>query len=602
MGINRSSSFPLIVITLKTTCLKRNFMKLTLHRPTVEYFILDLIKFVCKGKDQDFRVKNSEEKFKLTVFLKEKIMLEFLPDQFKNYKNTHDYSKRCSLLNRAICIKEEEIIKILNDKFCAQRPEYRNVFVISDELFGELVSTFNSETMFNWNFISEQQSLPWTEDIINDGRYLWDWSKLQINPTASKLLCDFNIVDQYSELLDWDILSREPRLKWTSKELTKHKNKIFFKNDALPFYKDFPNQSEFYIKNHNHFLAEGFSSRQDLSDDIIYEFQNYFNWGTLSLNHNIGQNPEFIVKYFSRIDFYQLSHNKSLNIGTLRLLKDLYALYDKKTRKIKFNGIERSWDFYWQYAFENASIDWSDETISEFEPILDEVSPGGSHWHELSKHIKYRDLIIKFKDKLSIITIASNNLDILWDVELMEILLNDALKNPIFAFSDSLPPILRKIKITKEAILHFKLCWFKNYYESHYFAHWSDSSHQPEPTTIPLWRCLKENKNVIWDNELDSIFNKIIMTVIYPSIQLLRFTEKNFNQLIVGETFICTLKNISDDFPSKNNFECYINNLELASNEPHMPFSLVIRIMDSGIKETIDIVNIEMLEKTSKIF
>lgn len=574
-------------------------MKLRLYCPPIDYLVQDQIKLICKTQSQNFKKLNSEEKLNLEVFLKEKLIKEYLPSEFNKYNTSHDYSSRCSFLERACYVKETQIIQTLINRFNAQRPEYQNVFVISDDFFGEIVNTFNSETMFNWDIISEQQDLPWTSEIIHAGRFLWDWSKLQVNPATSTLLCSFKIIDNYSELLDWDLISRDTRLTWTSTEINKFKNKIFF-NIYLPPYVDYQDKSESFIRTFNYFLPTGFSSRPDLTEKIIDEFQNYFNWRELSSNPYIGINREFIEKYFSRIDFYRLCHNKSLNLDVLRFMKVIYAFSNKEISKMKFNGIERTWDFYWIYAFENANINWSFDIISEFEQILNEKSTqGGSNWDGLSKNINNKSLILYYKDKLNALTIAYYNPDIQWDIELTEFLLTSIFKFSIFDFGDNLPNISRKINITKEAILYFKDVWLKNYYVSQQYHGHSDNT-EAKIFEIPLWHCLKENNNITWVHEFDLIFNKKEMNIIIPSIQLLRFTKPDFEKYIIGNTFICRLKNIPDNFPAKNNFKCIICDLELATNEPHMPFSLIVKIDETDIRESIEIMNIERLDKFRK--
>lgn len=490
-----------------------------------------------------------------------------LKSSFNNYKEIeHFLEKRNSDdFKDVIEFKKEEISNLLIDILDAKRTNSFDIFIVETKFFKQFIDRFIGNILINWNSISTIENVKWDLEILEKGKDFWDWKSIQLNPKLVDYFDDFKVIQNFSDYLDWKIITADKRLIWSIDIINKFKNKINFKNNVntyeyerynhISLKKCFQNFSKGSsgTKNHDkiYFYMECFSEKEFLNDDIISEFSEFWKWEILSSNSSIS--TKIILKFHNKFNWFILSSNPTilkdevffyenlhlfdlsalaqnpiLNIDHLRFFKRFYEknIENKGYYYISINDVKKCWyNSFWSVAFKSKSINWSTEFINEFIEILnnsqdefksyqidrygkyDKISGfrGSSEWESISSNLTDKNAIFTFKDKLDFISLAINNKNLVWDIDLIGLLLKEKLPLVSNNFNVvGLPGVLGKIKITKEAIIHFKYYWFKDY-DSEYYHRNSDGT-ELRTNEFPLWHCFNNNKNIIWDIELNKIF------------------------------------------------------------------------------------------------
>lgn len=145
------------------------------------------------------------------------------------------------------------------------------------EWTNEIILKFKDK--WNWSKLSENNSLPWTEEFVE--RYVddWSWYGLSKNyeiPTSS----DF--IEKYSGKWNWNYLCRNPNIKWSKDLLNKFKEKLSWKdiptrNWPLDLIRDFENNLNW----------DSISKMKSVMTSIwaVHEFKDYLNADEMDLKH-----------------------------------------------------------------------------------------------------------------------------------------------------------------------------------------------------------------------------------------------------------------------------------------------------------------------------
>jgi len=321
-----------------------------------------------------------------------------------------------------------------------------------------------------------------------------------------KVFNDIDFLSDFQNFIQWDFLSCDNRIAWDINKIMKFKDRLNFSLFVNETFEqcDYNFIQRCFINNGQ---PCGLSMSPYLNDEIISAFIDLWDWDCLSSNSHLNIDQDFIEKYFEEISFSGLAFNESLSYETLLYIRELQLCANLEyPYSIKIKGKERKYfNFGWDNAFEKVKIDWDKEKISPFLEILDDKRRFGTYiWQAFSMNIKRKELILEFQDKLDFFTLADKSHSIIWDIELTGILISKDIPLRISRYEVGLPDLLEKIKIEKSAILYYKDFWFKEY--TLMVSVLTGDGFEKGYRDYPLWICFKENKNVIWDEDLQSVF------------------------------------------------------------------------------------------------
>ena len=328
------------------------------------------------------------------------------------------------------------------------------------------------------------------------------------NYNHHELFNNIDFLNYFKNFIKWDFLSCDKRIIWDYNKISKFKDLLCF---SLVFDETFERCNYDFIQRcfFNNGQPCGLSMSPHLTNDIITQFIDLWDWDCLSSNPCINIDINFINFYFKNISFWGLSQNKSLSYQTLLAIKTLHLsiISESTYPSFEYNNINRYWNFNWYDIFENSLIVWDLENIKEFLEILNNNRLfGRDNWKGISKNLNNKDLILKYSKEIDFFTLANLNPNILWDIELTGILISKDISLETTTCELGLSDLLEKIKIDRAAIIYHKEFWFTEYTFS--FSRRTSDGVEKEYINQYLWTCLKDNKNIIWDEELQNIFEK----------------------------------------------------------------------------------------------
>lgn len=241
----------------------------------------------------------------------------------------------------------------------------------------------------SWDYyqMSYNVDIPWTENLIDEHIDEWDWSAFALNenlpwsvPFIRKYLNridvdnfffknnqgvtgNFEVVNEYGHLLDWDSICNNTRLPWCEKNLLElWSDKIDW--DLVKKKNFFTSKLGCSVKNIDKYLSdesdfESISTNLVLpwSISLIERFIDKWDWKLLSFNKSLPWSIEFI-DYFKDYIYWGKVKNE-------KVVHDEYAsLVDYDTFM--------TWKDYSDLGLEsNESVPWSLELITKFERKID---------------------------------------------------------------------------------------------------------------------------------------------------------------------------------------------------------------------------------------
>lgn len=346
------------------------------------------------------------------------------------------------------------------------------IYSLDIEFFNEFIKEYNEEPFIYLN--SYIDLIEWDLNLLLNGRYIFDWNYLQSKKSLEHFFTNFENLEILKDVLDWDEVFKDNRLIWNTELIKK-----------------------FIHKARNNPARIGNLSRNPNHDQkTIFENYKIWNINELSKGKAILKIDNLLTEYLHIIDLESFSKNHNLTYKDLNIIRDFYQNKHLFVEGIfHHNGHKINWNFKWENVFKNLNIKWDIKNIEPFLEILDEDQ---ENWRSLSYKIENTELALKYFNKFKIKSLAFNN-NVEWNVEMIKNLLN--LNLGLFDvkwYGTGLPSIIRCIKISNEALLHFKDFWAKKYiYESVRFSRSEGSIY--DKGEFPLYNILL--KNVYIDKE-----------------------------------------------------------------------------------------------------
>lgn len=184
-----------------------------------------------------------------------------------------------------------------------------NMLSSNEGLFWTELMINKYKSKLNWDLLSLNKSLPWSIDFIN--RYIdrFNWTNLSANPS---LPWSDHLLKYYEDLWDWNLLSSNPSLPWTDDLIIKYIDRLNWAglsmNPSLPWNFEF-------IQKYKCNWIWGYSSDWVMTDNIglcgnsgihwneelIEMFDDFIDWGELSLNTGDMWNECLIDRYLSNL-------------------------------------------------------------------------------------------------------------------------------------------------------------------------------------------------------------------------------------------------------------------------------------------------------------
>jgi hypothetical protein len=221
----------------------------------------------------------------------------------------------------------------------------------------------------NWEFLSSNEYLPWTENLIDENMEKWDWLRLSQNQflpwsekffykyihkwdwralsSNSKLPWSHEFIDEHIDKWDWFWLSKNSGLPWSESFLKTYirwidwnglsQNRVLPWKDLLTIENNFSiknlfNQSKspwfvsFFKKNIDNWNWETFSmlgknGAFQFSEKIIEKYKDKWSWDLLSRNDSLPWSESFFEKYTDRWDYEKMAINKVLWLSPAFVIK-----------------------------------------------------------------------------------------------------------------------------------------------------------------------------------------------------------------------------------------------------------------------------------------
>jgi hypothetical protein len=195
---------------------------------------------------------------------------------------------------------------------------------------------------WDWKELSGNRGLPWTVMLFEKFESKWDWKNLSSN---SALPLTVMLIEKFESKWDWGALSKNPRLPWSLEFISKYKSRWDWlnlsSNSNLSFSLDLV---DLYKEKWNWELL----SYNNLEKDVLIKYADKLNWETLSNNSKIIWSDQIIEMFQDKWDWMNLFHNSKIPWTLDILLKyetswfryqvesdiDPHYLYDKLFKKI----------------------------------------------------------------------------------------------------------------------------------------------------------------------------------------------------------------------------------------------------------------------------
>jgi hypothetical protein len=155
-----------------------------------------------------------------------------------------------------------------------------------------------SFTVSPWSGLSENTGIPWTKKFISNNLpiplirpYGFNWSGLSRNES---LPWEQNLIDDYSNKWDWELLSCNCGVGFTLDQLKKYDDKIKWQVGKLDY------------------KSIALNSSLPWSEELIDKYDDKWHWFGLSMNTGIPWNDLIIDKYLDKLDNYVFFRNSSI--------------------------------------------------------------------------------------------------------------------------------------------------------------------------------------------------------------------------------------------------------------------------------------------------
>jgi hypothetical protein len=273
---------------------------------------------------------------------------------------------------------------------------------------------------FSWEYLSENESLIWTLELIEQYKDKWNWSYLSKN---EKLPWSLELLDKYYGRWNFTNICSNQGIEWTEILIDRFEDILLFE----PVLND---DEKHKAKCGYDFVYELSSNKNvRLSEKLIEKYIDRWNWSKLSENKNLPWSVDFFEKHIERWDWNNLSGNNNLpfteviistyeerwkwieNTPKSAFNDYCYDLSSNKHLPWSENFIDKHAERWnWKNLFDNKSIKWSIKLLHKHSDKLvcsydDTPSP---IWNELKQYID-DELVIKLMEDIKNGKIEINN-------------------------------------------------------------------------------------------------------------------------------------------------------------------------------------------------
>lgn len=273
-------------------------------------------------------------------------------------------------------------------------------------LNNELLDKYGST--LDWDNISSNQALPWTEKLISKYEERWNWKCLCSN---NGVLWNDELVLRFEDKIEWANLAGIKPFP-TSVYLLEKMNRnidphLLQQNITVRWTNSLTDKFEDLVAPDR--LSD--STHVAWSMELIEKYTDQWDWRALSRNQSLPWSEELVSKYEDKWDWYQLELNPGLpwSIDLIRKFEDRFTgLGLSHLLPWSEELIEAFEDkFNWEQIALNRSIKWSSSLVARYG---DKVAP---YRDDLDLAVKYynmdgdetliswtEDVIEKYADKL----------------------------------------------------------------------------------------------------------------------------------------------------------------------------------------------------------
>lgn len=204
---------------------------------------------------------------------------------------------------------------------------------------------------FSWEYLSENESLIWTLELIEQYEDKWNWSYLSKN---KNLPWSLELLEKYEKEWNWNNISNNQGIEWTGKLIERFDDKLFF--DSIL------NEDEIYEAEFCSDSVCGLSSNKNvpLTEKLIEKYIDRWNWSKLSKNKNLPWSVDFFEKHIERWDWNNLSGNNNLPFTEV-----IISTYEERWKWIE-NTEKSLYDEYYYDLSSNEHLPWSENFIDKY--------------------------------------------------------------------------------------------------------------------------------------------------------------------------------------------------------------------------------------------
>lgn len=274
-------------------------------------------------------------------------------------------------------------------KFLKKHPTFFvNLISLRYPLSYKLIEKF--ELYLNWEYLSANVNLKWTEEFIEKYKHRWHWTGQYCLSHNPALPWSRKLIDTYLDKWDW-------RGIWSLST-----------NTGIPFNKDL---IQCYATKWNwHRLSWNQALR--LSNELVGAFKDKWNWKGLSLNKTLTNDikEQFADKFNFRIPQLVIEKPQNLNEETIEQYREKWdwnqLSWDEDipwTIKLIVKYEDR-WNFGEQGLSKNEALPWSLELIKKYEHKWNfyRLSANKSVWERAFKPYINDEIIVKFFEELGV--------------------------------------------------------------------------------------------------------------------------------------------------------------------------------------------------------
>lgn len=348
-------------------------------------------------------------------------------------RDTHELTRT----SRAFALVEKVLAESARPflKFCAAHPEFtKRQISLFYPLKTALIERFVDE--WDWDDLSRNEGLPWSEEFIDKHGNRWGWSWLSLNnhlPWSESLIARFSaqwnwlllsqssllpwsesLIDRYADKWDWKLLSYNEFLPWNEHLIARFADQWDYKT-LVSNSKAEPFLNKPFIENYMDEEARRRLSLKRLAQSITYEEPpikvdadpSY--WEYICRDEERSWNQELIERYADLWPWTVLSSNRSLpwSEAFIERFADrwdwsnvTFAMSRPWTESLITRFADR-WD--WQYlSSDYVHLPWNESFIERFADRWDWDVLGYNNalWTKVFLPRLNDDLVVRIMDNL----------------------------------------------------------------------------------------------------------------------------------------------------------------------------------------------------------